>query len=121
MAKTIKTGRDIRISDLRTAGGIMSEMGRVYREMRTEKIETSEGMRLMQGLYLMKQTYDSVIVEERITALEERRQEPKPMLLTLGNTPDGIVSSSATGTTRSRRRQVFSEEGGLGCLAPEFR
>jgi len=57
--------------DLRNAHAIRREMACVYRDMRTGKIETQEGTRLAYTLNLIRQAFETCVLEDRIAHLEK--------------------------------------------------
>ena len=63
----------IRIARLDTAGGVKTEMCRVYRQMRRRELDTMEGGRLMTALtqILSAGTVDDF--EARLAAVEQKR------------------------------------------------
>ena len=56
--------------DLRDAQAIRREMAVVYRDMRSGKMETQDGTRLVYVLDMIRKAYETGILEERITQLE---------------------------------------------------
>lgn len=63
--------RPLKLDSLRA---IRDEMGRVYREMRSGKIEAQVGTRLVYVLTQMREMAMAIEIDERITALEERNE-----------------------------------------------
>jgi len=62
------TPRKINLMD---ANAIRREMGAVYRDMRSAKIETQEGTRLAYVLNMLRMAYETSVLEERIEKLEK--------------------------------------------------
>lgn len=58
--------------DLRDTLAIHRELARVYRDMRGGKLKTQDGTRLAFVLNLLRQSYESAILEQRIKDLEQR-------------------------------------------------
>lgn len=58
--------------DLRNAEAIRREMAAVYRDMRSGKIETQDGTRLVYVLTALRQAYETDILERRVQDLERR-------------------------------------------------
>ena len=56
--------------DLRDAQAIRRELARVYRDMRSGRIDTSDGTKLAYVLDMIRKAYETGILEERITQLE---------------------------------------------------
>ena len=56
--------------DLRDAQAIRREMAVVYRDMRSGRIDTSDGTKLAYVLDMIRKAYETGILEERITQLE---------------------------------------------------
>ncbi len=59
--------------DLRDTHAIRREMASVYRDMRTGRIETQDGTRLVYVLDMLRKAYETAVLEERIQKLEERQ------------------------------------------------
>jgi len=57
--------------DLRDANAIRRELGAVYRDMRSAKIETQEGTRLAYVLNMLRMAYETAVLEDRIEKLEQ--------------------------------------------------
>ena len=62
---------------LHTIDDLRLEMGRVYNDMRSGKLETSEGTKLAFVLAQMVKVFELTAIEARINALEAT-YEPKP-------------------------------------------
>ena len=62
----------IRIGRLDTVGGITTEMGRVYRNMRRKELDTLDGSRLIAALAQMRTTFSDDEFEERLRAVEAK-------------------------------------------------
>lgn len=60
--------------DLRNAGAIRREMAAVYREMRGGEIETADGTKLCYVLTQLGKMYETQVLEKRIEAIEEARE-----------------------------------------------
>lgn len=58
--------------DLRNALAIHRELARVYRDMRSGKIQTQDGTRLAFVLNLLRQSHEATVLEKRIQDLEQR-------------------------------------------------
>jgi hypothetical protein len=56
--------------DLRNAHAIRRELAAVYRDMRCGDIEAHDGTRLAYVLNLLRQSYESCVLQERLEALE---------------------------------------------------
>ncbi|WAW09756.1 hypothetical protein NB640_11085 [Oxalobacter vibrioformis] len=64
--------------DLHDAHAIRRELGSVYRDMRSGRIETQEGTRLAYVLDMIRKAYDTSVLQERVEFLEraiERRKK----------------------------------------------
>jgi hypothetical protein len=65
-------------------GHILKEMGRVYREMRSEIIDSQHGSRLVNALAIMRQTREFQLIEQDILTmrneLNQLQNRDKPML-----------------------------------------
>jgi hypothetical protein len=61
----------IRIGRLDTIGCVITELGRVYRQMRRGQLDTLDGSRLVNVLTAMRQAMQEEEFERRIRALEE--------------------------------------------------
>lgn len=68
MADKAKT----RIGKLNTIGGVVTEMGRVYRQMRREELDTLDGSRLVNVLAEIRKSLELGEQERRIAALEAK-------------------------------------------------
>lgn len=51
--------------------GIRREMCWVYRDMRTGKIPTQDGTRLVYALDMIRKAYETEVLKERITLIEQ--------------------------------------------------
>jgi len=56
--------------DLRDAHAIRRELGMVYRDMRSGAIETQEGTRLAYVLNLLRQSYETCVLQGRLEGIE---------------------------------------------------
>lgn len=56
--------------DLRNAHAIRRELASVYRDMRAEKIETADGTKLAYVLDMIRKSYETAVLEERINQIE---------------------------------------------------
>lgn len=61
---------------LGTADEIRLEMARVYRDMKSGKIETQTGTRLVYVLGELRKAHETTVIERRMQALEGPRHEP---------------------------------------------
>jgi hypothetical protein len=72
-------------------GHILKEMGRVYREMRSEIIDSQHGSRLVAALAIMRQTREFQLIEEDLLKmrheLNQLQSREKPMLTSVKNEP----------------------------------
>ena len=57
--------------DLYNPTEIRREMGKVYRDMRTGKIPAQDGTRLVYVLDMIRKAYETDILQERITLIEQ--------------------------------------------------
>lgn len=64
-----------RIGSLDTSGGITTEMGRVYRNMRRKELDTLDGSRLIAALTQMRMITADGEFEARMVAVESAVQE----------------------------------------------
>jgi hypothetical protein len=55
---------------LDTIGGVITEMGRVYRQMRRQQLDSLEGSRLVNALTALRQALEMGDLERRMEALE---------------------------------------------------
>lgn len=62
-----------RVGKLDNFGGVLTEMARVYREMRNEEIESLDGSRLVSALTQIRGTLELSELELRLRALEDRK------------------------------------------------
>jgi hypothetical protein len=66
--------------DLRDGHAIRRELGAVYRDMRSGKLEAQDGTRLAYVLDLLRKAYETELLQDRIEALEHtinpRRSKP---------------------------------------------
>lgn len=65
--------RKPRVAPLTDIGGVLTEMGKVYREARRGDLPIEKGSRLMHMLAVMRSTLELASLEVRIAALEARR------------------------------------------------
>jgi len=56
--------------DLHNAHAIRRELAAVYRDMRAGKIETQDGTRLGYMLNLLRQAYETSVLQEKLEAIE---------------------------------------------------
>ena len=70
-------GTPVRI-DLYNPAEIRREMGKVYRDMRTGKIPAQDGTRLGYALDMIRKAYETDIMQERITLIEQALKMRKP-------------------------------------------
>lgn len=63
---------EIRIAKLSDIGGVITEMGRVYRQMRRGEIDSLDGKRLVEVLTAIRQAMEVQDVEARLRALEAK-------------------------------------------------
>lgn len=63
--------RNIRIGPLDTVGGVVTEMGRVYREARRGEMKTEKASRLVYMLTQLRAALETGVIEERLRRLEE--------------------------------------------------
>lgn len=64
--------------DLYNPTEIRREMGKVYRDMRTGKIPAQDGTRLVYVLDMIRKAYETDILQERITLIEQALKMRKP-------------------------------------------
>ena len=64
--------------DLYNPTEIRREMGKVYRDMRTGKIPAQDGTRLVYVLDMIRKAYETEILQERITLIEQALKMRKP-------------------------------------------
>ncbi len=64
--------------DLHDAEAIRREMAAVYRDMRSKKIESQDGSRLVFVLSALRQAYETDVLEKRVRLLEGRTIYGKP-------------------------------------------
>ena len=57
--------------DLRNAQAIKRELASVYRDMRIGKIEAAQGTKLAYVLEMLRKSYETALLEERINDLEK--------------------------------------------------
>ena len=57
--------------DLRNAHAIRRELGSVYRDMRIGKIEAAEGTKLAYVLEMLRKSYETAVLEERLSEIEK--------------------------------------------------
>lgn len=63
----------VRIGRLDTIGGVVTEMARVYREMRRGQTDGQQGERLIRSLTAIRQGLEVSDIETRLEALEQKR------------------------------------------------
>lgn len=56
--------------DLRNAHAIRRELASVYRDMRSGQIETADGTKLAYVLDMIRKSYETAVLEERINLIE---------------------------------------------------
>lgn len=64
--------KKVRIGRLDTIGGVITEMGRVYRQARRKELDTLDANRLVGILAQIRTTMELSEIEERMRALEGR-------------------------------------------------
>ena len=64
--------------DLYNPTEIRREMGKVYRDMRTGKIPAQVGTRLAYVLDMIRKAYETDLLQERITLIEQALKMRKP-------------------------------------------
>ncbi|MGE3245397.1 MAG: hypothetical protein AB7J19_03625 [Beijerinckiaceae bacterium] len=62
----------LRIGKIDTLGGVIGEMGRVYREMRRGQLDTMDGKRLVDALTAIRQAMEIRDIEGAIRDMQER-------------------------------------------------
>lgn len=78
MAVTRKnTAGSTRIARLDKLSGILSELGRVYREARRGEIDIQDGTRLASILATMRLVVEGSEIERRVAELETRMKGPQ--------------------------------------------
>ena len=68
-------GKKIRIGKLDSIGGVITEMGRVYRQMRRKELDTLDGSRLVGALREIRCAMEHGEFERPIEALEAGHDE----------------------------------------------
>lgn len=68
----------VRVPPLKTAEDVKRELGRLYREMKTNKIAPADGTKLAYVLNLLRQCIETSDIEKRLQALEEATELTKP-------------------------------------------
>ena len=63
--------------DLRDSHAIRRELGAVYRDMRSGRIETQEGTRLAYVLDMIRKAYETAVLQERIELMERTLTQDK--------------------------------------------
>lgn len=58
--------------DLRNAHAIRRELGSVYRDMRSKKIDAAEGTKLAYVLEMLRKSYETAVLEDRLNAIESK-------------------------------------------------
>ena len=66
--------KKVRIGRLDSVGGVVTELGRVYREMRRKELDTLEGSRLVAALREIRCALEASDIEQRIEALEGQNE-----------------------------------------------
>ncbi len=56
--------------DLHSANAIRRELSSVYRDMRNQKIDPSDGTKLAYVLELVRKSYETSVLEERLRQIE---------------------------------------------------
>jgi hypothetical protein len=69
--RTRPSGGGPRVGHLDSLSGILSEMGAVYREMRTGKTPIADGSRLIYSLKCMRDVLETVVLERIESRLEQ--------------------------------------------------
>ena len=64
--------------DLYNPTEIRREMGKVYRDMRTGKIPAQDGTRLAYVLEMIRKAFETDLLQERITLIEQALKMRKP-------------------------------------------
>lgn len=64
--------------DLRNAEAMRREMAAVYREMRSGKIDVQDGTRLVYVLNMLRQAYETDVLQKRLEKLEEFHGKQNP-------------------------------------------
>jgi hypothetical protein len=80
------SGKGPRVGHLDSLSGILTEMGAVYREMRTGKTPMADGSRLIYSLKCMRDVMETVILE-RIESRLEQLEGMSPNGLTIPYRP----------------------------------
>ncbi len=68
-----ETKRKPRISHLDTVGGVVTELGRVYRQARRGELDVGDATRLAMVLREIRCALEVSDFENRLTAVEERK------------------------------------------------
>ena len=75
--KTLSLKAEIRIGPLTTVGGVVSELGKVYRQARRGQIDTQDATRLAFILREIRVALESSDIEERLERLEGIAPPPR--------------------------------------------
>jgi hypothetical protein len=67
--------RKVRIGRLNTMGGVVAELGRLYRQARWDQITTADASRLATILGTMRQCLEASDIERRIAEMEAALEE----------------------------------------------
>jgi hypothetical protein len=80
--------RSVRIPRLNSVARVGLEIGKLYRLMRQEELNTPDGMRMVQTLLGLKACLETSEIETRLKAIEEAVNGKKPpvKLLSFPNT-----------------------------------
>ena len=73
--EVLPTPQDIK---LKTADDVRLEMARVYRDMRQERIDASDGTKLVYVLTAINKAIETGLLESRMNALERTLKEKLP-------------------------------------------
>lgn len=71
----MKPNNKRRVGQVGTLGGVVSELGRVYRMMARSELDSLEGVRQAQVLGILRQALEIRDVESRIRALEDEKTQ----------------------------------------------
>lgn len=58
--------------DLRDSHAIRRELGSVYRDMRNKRIDSADGTKLAYVLDLLRRSYETCVLQDRLEKLEEQ-------------------------------------------------
>jgi hypothetical protein len=70
--------RSVRIPRLNSVARVGAEIGKLYRLMRHEELNTPDGMRMVQTLLGLKACLETCEIETRLKAIEEAVNGRKP-------------------------------------------